>query len=159
MSAFAPFATATLLFQVPTGSLSNPLGDPATATTPLIVVAYLKSDRSYRQQPTPEGQVAGQAVVGRCIAPTTMPPGVQAEQMAEAVFWRAGLGATLVLPPEGFDELSDYQDFLADNAEAIAITGEFYWEANLPGGFGVEQVLGDRIRGRFVARSSWADTL
>ena len=159
MSAFAPFATATLLFQVPTGSLSNPLGDPATATTPLIVVAYLKSDRGYRQQPTPEGQVAGQAVVGRCIAPTTMPLGVQAEQMAEAVFWRAGLGATLVLPADGFDELSDYQDFLADNAEAIALTGEFYWEANLPGGFGVEQVLGDRIRGRFVARSSWADTL
>ena len=159
MSAFAPFATATLLFQVPTGNLNNPLGNPTTATTPLIVLAYLRTDRSYRQQTTPEGQVAGQAVVGRCIAPATMPPTVQAEQVAEAVFWRAGLGAALALPVEGFATLSSYQSFLTVNADAIAMTGEFYWEGNLPGGFGVEAVLGDKIRGRFVARSSWADSL
>jgi hypothetical protein len=159
MSAFAAFATCTLLFELPTTAPANPLGNPTVGTTPLIVVAYLKSDRSYRQQPTPDGQVAGQAVTGRCIAPATMPPGIQAEQVAEATFWRAGLGAALALPPEGFEELADYQQFLADNADAIALTGEFYWEANLPGGFGVEAVLGDKIRGRFVARSSWVDSL
>lgn len=159
MSALAPASNATLLFQVPTGPNAFPLGDPVVPTAPLIVVAYLRSDRSYRQQPTPEGQVAGQAVTGRCVAPSLMPPQVQAEQVAEAVFWRAGLGQQLALPTAGFAELADYQQFLEDNAAAIAITGDFYWEANLPGSFGVEGVLGDRIRGRFVARSSWADSL
>lgn len=159
MTAFAAFSTATLLFDLPNTSPSNPLGNPTVDTTPLIVVAYLKSDRSYRQQPTPDGQVAGQAVTGRCIAPAQMPPGIQAEQVAEAVFWRSGLGAVVELPPEGFEELSDYQQFLEDNTDAIALTGDFYWEATLPGGFGVEAVLGDKIRGRFVARSSWADSL
>ena len=159
MSALALAATATLLFRLPAGPVTNPLGNPSVGTVPLIMVAYLKSDRSYRQQPTPDGQVAGQAVTGRCVAPNRMPPGVQAEQVAEAIFWRAGLGQPLVLPPEGFAELADYQQFLADNADAIALTGDFFWEANLPGGFGVEDVLGDRLRGRFVANSSWVNSL
>lgn len=158
MSAFSPLANATLLFDLPTTVPTNPLGNPTVGTTPLIVVCYLRSDRSYRQQPTPEGQVAGQAVTGRCIAPATIPPGVQAEQVATATFWRSGLGL-LTLPPAGFEELADYQQYLDDNADAVAITGEFYWEANLPGSLGVEAVLGDKIRGRFVARSSWADSL
>lgn len=159
MSAFAAFATCTLKFDLPTSAPANPLGNPAVATTPLIMVAYLRPDRSYRQQPTPDGQVTGQAVTGRCIAPLRMPVGIQAEQVAEAVFWRSGLGNTLALPPEGFAELADYQQFLLDNDDAIAIAGDFYWESNLPGGFGVEAVLGDKIRGRFEARSSWVNSL
>lgn len=156
---FAPFANATLLFDLPVGDLTAPLGNTATATELLVVVAYLRTDNSYRQQPTVDGQVAGQAVAGRCISPALMPAGIQAEQVAAAVFWRAGLGAELALPADGFAELADYQQFLEDNATAIAITGEFYWAANLPGGLGVEAVLGDKIRGRFVARSTWVDSL
>jgi hypothetical protein len=156
MTAFSPLANATLVFQVPTGDLTAPLGQTTSAVTPLVVVAYLRSDRGYRIQPSADGLVQGQAMTGRAIAPSVIPAAIQAEQRAECVFWRSGLGL-LTLPPSGFADVAAYEDFLAAHAESVAIVGEFYWEANIPGSLGVEVVLGDKLRGRFVARSSWVD--
>jgi len=158
MTAFSPLANATLVFQIPTGDLEEPLGQAGTAVTPLIVVAYLRSDRGYRAQPSPDGVVQGQAMAGRAVAPSTIPAAIQAEQVAECVFWRSGLGL-LALPPTGFATIAAYNAFLSANAGAVALVGEFYWEANIPGSLGVEAVLGDSLRGRFVARSSWVDSL
>jgi hypothetical protein len=157
MSAFAPFATATLTFWIPEGTLLTPLGNPTTATAPVVLLAYLTADRSYRAQPQPDGVATGQGMSGRLVAPGALPQSVQDGQAGEVVFWRLGPG--FALPQAGFEELGDYQDFVAENAEAIAATGEFILEVSPPGGFGVEAILGDKIRGRFVARSSWADSI
>lgn len=157
MSAFAPFATASLAFWLPTGALQTPLGNPATATAPLIVLAYLTDDGGYRAREQVDGQISGQAKKGRMVAPSAMPPAVQDGQVAEAVFWRIGNG--FELPLDGWASLAAYQAFQAANEAAIAAVGEFVWELTPPGGFGVEAVLGDKIRGRFVARSSWVDAL
>jgi hypothetical protein len=157
MTPFAPFATATLVFWVPVGDILTPLGNPSTATTPLIVVAYLKADSNYRAQAVVDGQASGQTMSGRMVQPAAMPPTVQDGQVAEITFWRIGAG--FELPSLGWESLADYQDYQADNLEAIAAIGEFVWEAIPPGGFGVEAVLGDKIRGKFVARSSWTDSI
>jgi hypothetical protein len=157
MTAFSALATATLLFDVPVGSVTDPQGQAATATEPLIVVAYLRP-AGYSAQPAPDGVLLGQPMTGRCVAPASLPPTIQAEQRAEAIFWRAGLGQ-MALPSTGFAALGAYQAFVAANRGSIAIQGEFYWSANIPGGLGVESVLGDKISGRFVARSSWVDSL
>lgn len=152
MTALAQFATSSLVFQVPTGNLQTPLGNPATATVPLVVVAYLRAGGHGAQQGI-DGQASGQPVSGRMVYPTALPVGVQDGQVAEATFWR------ITLPSTGWATLAAYQAFINANLESVAAIGEFVLEATPPSGLGVEAVLGDKIRGRFIARSSWTDSI
>jgi len=151
-SIFPP--NVSLIFRVPVALGENSHGRPQAETEPLIVLAYLKLS-NYRQQETIEGGVAGSLLKGRMANPTAMPVAVQAGQVAEALFWRVVPGGFGL--PGGFAGAEAYDAFIAANQAAVVVAGEFTWEANLPGSLGVEGVLGDKIQGQFVARSSWAD--
>lgn len=161
-SPLATYATATLVFEQPTGALSaGALGTPETATTPLIVVAFLKQKRADQfsaSDPRPDGQDSDATVEGYLITPSLLPAAIKPGQAAACTFWRVGMGNGFVLP-SSFVNQAALTAFEAANAAHIAQQGQFILEANIPGGFGVEAILGDKLRGQFVTRVSWIDEL
>ncbi|MBD1918854.1 MULTISPECIES: hypothetical protein [Cyanophyceae] len=152
-------ANCTILFEVPTGTTStNALGSPSVDTESVVLTAFLKpkKDNAYQSPESRDGQLSGQKVAGYLISPSLMPQGVQSEQAGRCTFWRVGMGDGFVLP-EVFEDAAELASFEADNADKVALRGEFFWEANIPGAFGVEAILGDRLAGRLVLRTVWAD--
>jgi len=152
-------ATATITFAVPTGNTStNALGSPTVETETVVLTAFLKApkDSAYKQANLSDGEQAGQKVAGYCISPKLMPAGVQPEQAGRCTFWRVGMGDGFALP-ESFESVEELEEFEAENSDRVALRGEFFWEVNIPGGFGVEAILGDQLKGRLVLRTVWAD--
>jgi len=124
----------------------------------VILTAFLKpkTDNAYRQEQGIATGSAGQRVEGYLVYPALMPAEVQAEQAAECTFWRI---PDVAIPLTGFATEAALTTFQTKYSDSIALSGTFYWEANVPGPFGVEQILGDKLKGRFVARSIWLDAL
>ena len=152
-------ANCTIVFDVPTGTITtNALGSPSTDTESLVVVAFVKAkkDNAYLRPETNDGQLTTQRLEGYMISPQLMPARVQSEQQGRCVFWRVGMGDGFALP-DAFEDASELASFEAENPDKVAIAGDFFWEANMPGPFGVEAILGDRLRGRLVTRTAWAD--
>jgi hypothetical protein len=159
-SPLAPYGNATLLFQQPTGSSSpGTFGTPETATTPLICVAFLKpknTDQFRATDALPDGSQSTKTVEGFLLTPSLMPAGIQPGQVAVCTFWRVGPGFTLQTTFADAAALAAYQ---AANSARIAVQGEFVYELNIPGQFGVEAILGDRLRGEFRINAGWVDVI
>jgi len=150
-------ATATITFAVPTGNTStNALGSPTVEVEAVVLTAFLKQKPTYNKEPLSDGQQAGVTVAGYLISPRLMPAGIQPEQAGRCTFWRVGMGDGFALP-EAFESVEELEEFEAENSDRVALRGEFFWEANIPGAFGVEAILGDQLKGRLVLRSVWAD--
>lgn len=152
-------ANCTITFKVPTGTTTtNSLGSPSADTESVVLTAFLKAKRDNRYQAADlsDGQRSDQRIAGYLIAPQLMPQGVQPEQRGRCTFWRVGMGDGFVLP-ESFADLAELAAFEAANPDRVALRGDFFWEANIPGPFGVEDILGDALKGRLVLRTVWAD--
>lgn len=152
-------ACCTIVFAVPTGNTTtNALGSPTVQTEAVVLTAFLKpkKDNAYRDAEISDGQQTGQKVAGYLISPSLMPQGVQPEQAGRCTFWRVGMGDGFALP-DGFADVAELAAFEAEHGDRVALRGDFFWEAGIPGPFGVEAILGDRLTGRLVLRTVWAD--
>lgn len=156
-------ANAVIVFSQPTASedpLFTGFGDygPVTEANPLIVVAFLKPLGAPTANPEVAGNRATTQVQGYLISPSLMPSEIQPQQTGRCAFWRVGMGDGFVLPTS-FADLAAYDAFVLANAAKMANVGTFTVDANIPGPFGVEAILGDRLNGTFTAETSWTDEL
>jgi len=150
-SPLAPLATATLVFQQPDAA-------------PLVVVAYLKklsrNSLTVGSGDIPAGEETAQQLTGYMIAPLTMPPAIQGEQVAEITLWRTGLvGHTFKLPATGFPSATEYAAFVIANADKIRLQGDFHWQPGMATGAGEDTIIGDKLQGKLTLRSLWVDAI
>lgn len=122
---------------------------------PLLVVAYLRpsSNAAYQQEALVAGGVGSVALKGRAVSPSRMPNTLQAEQQADCTLWR--VDDLFALP--AFASIAEYEDFRAANPQRITQQGQFHLEPITVGVFGVEDVLGDGLRGYLQTAVSWGD--
>lgn len=133
-------ANATLLF-----------GQPE----PLLIVAYLResSNSAYQLQALDAGGIGSTALSGRAIAPDRLPNTLRGGQQAECIIW--AVGDAFELPV--FGSIAEYEQFVLDNQSAINQQGQFFLDAGVRGVFGVEEVLGERLRGYLQSSTGWVD--
>lgn len=130
-SPFAQFANATLTFQLPTTepSLTDQTGNVATETEPLTVTAYFAS-KTARLDP-------------------------ETDNLADDLS-RIRLEGRCITP-------SALPATILPGARAVAIVGgvegDFYLEGSIPSAFGVDAILGGKLRGYLITRSAWSNSL
>ncbi len=127
---FASFANATLTFQRAIGPASiDALGNSSAPTGDWVLSAYLKEVNSTAKNQQP--WEGGQDNVVRVEGRCVEPAALPAD----------------IVP--------------GVKAEAIisGFVGEFILEATLPSPLGVDELLGAKIKGRFVSRSLMGDAL
>lgn len=129
---FSAYANATLTFQLPfeTGQI-DALGNPLAITQAFPVSAYLK-DASGNRGSQRQGDFDG---------------GLDSQ-----VFIEGRCVSPASLPAE-----------IVAGTHAIAtiggVEGDFYLTATIPSAFGVDAILGTKIKGRFVARIVFGESL
>jgi hypothetical protein len=151
-------ANAVIVFQRPLESAT--LGDfgPAAEAEPLVVIAFLKLVGVPLFNPDPTTNRSTSIAKGYLINPPLMPFEIQPQQNGRCSFWRVGMGDGFNLP-QSFADLAAYDAFALANASRLSNVGTLTLDNNIPGPFGVEAILGDRIRGTFVAETAWTDEL
>lgn len=138
---------------------SNPFPPNATLVfrypEPLLIVAYLResSNSAYQLQALDAGGIGSTALSGRAVAPDSLPNNLRGGQQAECIIW--AVGDDFQLPV--FESLSEYEQFLLDNQSAINQQGQFFLDAGIRGVFGVEDVLGEKLRGYLQSSTGWVD--
>lgn len=132
-------ANATLIFQVPTGSGEiDELGNPLSATEPLIVAAYLRevASTNKRLEPLSDGEFSRVSLEGRIV-------GRVVNGVVEA--------------------LEALPETILPGAKAQArvgnLTGDFFVEPSIASVWGVESVLGSKIRGTLLTEVAWGEAL
>ena len=127
---FAAFANAVLIFQLPIQVIENDaLGNPQAITEDFVLKAYLKPAASNTRNVNPFD--AGQDNVTGVEGRCVEPTRLPAD--------------------------------IVPGVKAIAtiggVEGEFYLEATIPSAFGVDDVLGASLKGRFVTSVTWGEAL
>ncbi|WP_088893200.1 hypothetical protein [Leptolyngbya ohadii] len=146
-SPFPPNALLTFRLPVAGGEI-DALGNPVALTEDLQVVCYLKQGSVQKSSdPLDGGELARVALDGRIVGrlvdgaiepldslPADILPGTKAE---------ARIGRDGTLPSDG-DE---------------ALEGDFFVEQAIASAFGVDAVLGGKIRGYLVMAVAWGEAL
>ncbi|MDX2215516.1 MAG: hypothetical protein SFY66_19790 [Oculatellaceae cyanobacterium bins.114] len=140
-SPFPP--NATLTFQLPvSGETIDELGNAASTTEDLVLLCYLKEGKNRTRtgdaldageiSRTPvDGRIVGRLVSGELQDLAELPPSLLPGAKATATIDRTGGN----------------------------ITGDFFLEASIPSAFGVDAVLGGKIRGYLVMAIAWGEAL
>jgi len=131
---------------------------PVTEAEPLIIIAFTKLLGVPLFNPDPTTNRSTSIVKGHLINPPLMPFEIQPQQNGRCSFWRVGMGDGFALP-QSFADLDEYDAFALANSAKLANVGTFTLDNNIPGPFGVEAILGDKLRGTFVAETAWTDEL
>ena len=175
VSPLAEYASATLVWRIPTRDdfvygydgaplvgysndhlLNYTVGTELDGITYVVMTAFLKVEKQnrYVNYGVSDSTQVGQKVGGYCVTPPLVDQLIQGEQQADATFWRVTPGQ-FTLPKSGFPSRIAYELFKERNKDLIAVEGYFIWEQNIPAPFGVEAILGDKLKGRFVNKGEW----
>jgi hypothetical protein len=126
-------ANSTLRFQLAiahTLSETDVYGNPIASTQELIVSAYLKEGAREKNDDLKDGnETVRVELEGRCISPTQLPLGLAIGSKADC----------------------EVRDAIGN----VAMVGEFYLDASVPSVWGVDEVLGGKIRGYLITRIRW----
>jgi hypothetical protein len=126
-------ANATLTFQVPIAPSLGAVdgyGNPIATTQDLIVSAYLKEGTREQDGDLKDGnETIRVELEGRCISPEKLPLEVAIGSRADC----------------------EVRDAIGN----VAMVGEFYLDASVPSAWGVDEVLGGKIRGYLITRIRW----
>jgi hypothetical protein len=126
-------ANATLKFQLaiaPTLTDIDVYGNPIATTQELIVSAYLKEGSREENEDLKDGnETVRVELEGRCISPDKLPGGIAIGTKADC----------------------EVRDALGN----VTLAGEFYLDASVPSVWGVDEVLGGKIRGYLITRIRW----
>lgn len=179
-SPLGQYATATLVWSIPTPDymllsydghplesysknmnlFSYAIDNDENGITNIIMTAFLKAETQnrYQENGVSDNTQVGQKVFGYCVTPPIVDRLIQGGQQAEATFWRVAPGI-FTLPRNGFPSKIALELFKVQNENFIALDGFFVWEQNIPQPFGVELILGDKIKGRFISKGEWVSDL
>ncbi len=140
-SPFPP--NATLTFQLPVSNETiDALGNPTATTEDLIVVCYFKESSSQGKgdDPLDGGEISRLSLDGRIVG--KLVNGVLEDLPELPASILPGAKATASIDRAGGN-----------------ITGDFFLSAAIPSAFGVDAVLGGKIRGYLVTAIAWGDAL
>jgi hypothetical protein len=126
-------ANSILKFQLaiaPTLSAVDLYGNPIASTQELIVLAYLKEGAREQNEDLKDGnETIRVELEGRCISPSQLPVELAIGSRADC----------------------EVRDAIGN----VAMVGEFYLDASVPSVWGVDEVLGGKIRGYLITRIRW----